>query len=389
MGAACGARFWKIMAKRDYYEVLGVSRTASADEIKKAYRRLAMKHHPDRNKDDEKAEERFKEAKEAYEVLRDDDKRATYDRFGHEGLSAGPGGGAGGFSAEGFGDIFGDVFGDIFGGGGRHRGAQVFRGADLGYELRLDLEKAVSGDTVTIDVPTQVSCDTCDGSGAKKGSEPVTCSTCGGAGQVRMQQGFFSIQQTCPACKGAGTMIADPCGSCHGRGRVRKTKTLSVKVPAGVDDGDRIRLSGEGEAGRNGGPPGDLYVEVRVEPHKIFEREGADLACEVPISIATATLGGEVELPTLDGNVSLKVPAGTQSGKTFRLRGKGVTTVRDPRLGDLFAKVAVETPVNLTNKQKELLGQFDESVRAGGEKHSPRAGGWLDTVKRFFDRISQ
>ena len=377
------------MAKRDYYEVLGVSRTASADEIKKSYRRLAMKHHPDRNKDDASAEGKFKEAKEAYEVLSDSDKRATYDRFGHDGLSASAGaGGAGGFGAEGFGDIFGDVYGDIFGGGGRQRGSQVFRGADLGYELRLDLENAVSGDSVTIDVPTQVGCETCDGSGAKKGTEPLTCSTCGGVGQVRMQQGFFSIQQTCPACKGAGTTIGDPCPDCHGRGRVRKTKTLSVKVPAGVDDGDRIRLSGEGEAGRSGGPPGDLYVEIRVNPHKIFTREGADLACEVPISIATATLGGEVELPTLNGNVSLKVPAGTQSGKVFRLRGKGVTTVRDARQGDLFAKVAVETPVNLSAEQKELLQKFDDSVQAGGEKHSPRAGGWLDTVKRFFDRIS-
>jgi molecular chaperone DnaJ len=374
------------MAKRDYYEVLGVSRTASADEIKKAYRRLAMKHHPDRNKDDDSAEAKFKEAKEAYEVLSDADKRATFDRFGHDGLKA-SGAGAGGFSAEGFGDIFGDVFGDIFG-GGRQRGSQVFRGADLGYELRLDLEKAVSGDTVTIDVPTQVSCETCDGSGAKKGSTPSKCSTCGGIGQVRMQQGFFSVQQTCPACKGAGTVISDPCDNCQGRGRVRKTKTLSVKVPAGVDDGDRIRLSGEGEAGRNGGPTGDLYVEVRVNPHKIFVRDGADIACEVPISIAIATLGGEVELPTLDGNVSLKVPAGTQSGKTFRLRGKGVITVRDQRTGDLFAKVAVETPVNLTGEQKGLLQQFEDSVRSGGEKHSPRAGGWLDTVKRFFDRIS-
>ncbi|MDH3235619.1 MAG: molecular chaperone DnaJ [Alphaproteobacteria bacterium] len=375
------------MAKRDYYEVLGVSRTASSDEIKKAYRRLAMKHHPDRNKDDQSAEGKFKEAKEAYEALSDADRRATYDRFGHEGLRTGTAG-AGGFGAEGFGDIFGDVFGDIFGGGARQRGRQVFRGADLGYELHLDLEKAVSGDTVTIDVPTQVSCEACAGSGAKKGTEPVKCSTCGGAGQVRMQQGFFSIQQTCPACRGAGTMIADPCGNCNGRGRVRKTKTLSVKVPAGIDDGDRIRLSGEGEAGRNGGPPGDLYVEVRVTPHKIFTREGADLTCEVPISIGTATLGGEVELPTLNGNVSLKVPAGTQSGKTFRLRGKGVTTVRDSRIGDLFATVSVETPVNLTGKQKELLQKFDESIREGGEQHSPRAGGWLDTVKRFFDRIS-
>ena len=374
------------MAKRDYYEVLGVSKSASADEIKKAYRRLAMKHHPDRNKDDDGSEARFKEAKEAYEVLKDVDKRSTYDRFGHEGLQ-GAAGGAGGFGAEGFGDIFGDVFGDIFGGGRRGGGPQVFRGADLGYELKLELEKAVAGDNVTIDVPTQVSCETCSGSGAKKGSEPVQCSTCGGVGQVRMQQGFFSIQQTCPACKGAGTTIADPCVDCHGRGRVRKTRTLAVKVPAGVDDGDRIRLSGEGEAGRNGGPPGDLYVEIRVNPHKLFERDGANLSCEVPVSIAAATLGGEVELPTLDGNVALKIPSGTQSGKVFRLRGKGVRTVRDPRVGDLFAQVAVETPVNLTAEQRDLLEQFDASLRSGGEKHSPRAGGWLDTVKRFFERI--
>ncbi len=377
------------MAKRDYYEVLGVSKSATADEIKKAYRRLAMKHHPDRNKDDgEAAEKKFKEAKEAYEVLKDDDKRAAYDRFGHDGLKMGGGAGQGGFSAEGFGDIFGDVFGDIFGGARRGGGPQVFRGADLGYELKLDLETAVAGDNVTIDVPTQVSCDSCGGSGARKGSEPVKCSTCGGVGQVRMQQGFFSIQQTCPACKGVGTTIADPCTGCHGRGRVRKTRTLSVKVPPGVDDGDRIRLSGEGEAGRNGGPPGDLYVEIRVRPHKIFEREGANLSCEVPVSFATATLGGEVELPTLDGHVSLKIPAGTQSGKVFRLRGKGVATVRDPRKGDLFAQVAVETPVHLTPEQKSLLEKFEESLRKGGEKHSPRAGGWLDTVKRFFERIS-
>ena len=376
------------MAKRDYYEVLGVSKSASADEIKKAYRRLAMKFHPDRNKDDsEAAEKKFKEAKEAYEVLKDDDRRATYDRYGHDGLKAGAGG-AGGFGAEGFGDIFGDVFGDIFGGGRRSGGPQVFRGADLGYELKLDLETAVAGDSVTIDVPTQVSCDTCGGSGARKGTEPVTCSACGGTGQVRMQQGFFSIQQTCPVCKGAGTTIADPCPDCHGRGRVRKTRTLAVKVPAGVDDGDRIRLSGEGEAGRNGGPPGDLYVEIRVKPHRIFERDGSNLSCEVPVSFATATLGGDVELPTLDGTVSLKVPAGTQSGKVFRLRGKGVSTVRDPRQGDLFAEVAVETPVNLTSEQKELLERFDASLREGGERHSPRAGGWLDTVKRFFERIS-
>jgi len=380
------------MAKRDYYEVLGVSKSASADEIKKAYRRLAMKFHPDRNKDDEGAsEKKFKETKEAYEVLKDAEKKATYDQFGHEGLSRGAGG-RGGYGGEGFGDIFGDVFGDIFGGsGGGRRGAggpQVFRGADLGYELKLDLESAVAGDTVEIDVPTQVGCETCSGSGAKEGTSPESCSTCGGVGQVRMQQGFFSVQQTCPACKGVGTTINDPCNDCHGRGRIRKTRTLSVKVPAGVDDGDRIRLSGEGEAGRNGGPSGDLYVEIRVSKHKIFERDGANLACEVPITFAAATLGGEVELPTLDGHVSLKVPAGTQSGKVFRLRGKGVITVRDPHQGDLFAQVAVETPINLTREQEDLLKEFEASVKVGGDKHSPRADGWLDTVKRFFDRIS-
>ena len=374
------------MAKRDYYEVLGVSKTASDSEIKKAYRRLAMKHHPDRNTDDADSEARFKEAREAYGVLKDSEKRGSYDQFGHDGLRGGRAGG--GFGAEGFGDIFGDVFGDIF--GGRRGGSnQVFRGADLGYELRLDLENAVQGDTVSIDVSTQVSCDTCDGSGAKKGTAPVKCTTCGGVGQVRMQQGFFSIQQNCPACKGAGTVISDPCADCHGRGRVSKIRKLSVKVPAGVDDGDRIRLSGEGEAGRNGGPPGDLYVEIRVNPHKLFQREGADLSCEVPIGFARAALGGEIELPTLDGNVSLKIPAETQSGKVFRLRGKGVTTVRDGRTGDLFARIAIETPINLSEEQQSLLQKFEDSVSEGGDRHNPRAGGWMDTVKRFFERISQ
>lgn len=374
------------MAKRDYYEILGLKKNASNDEIKKSYRRLAMKHHPDRSTEDSDAESKFKEAKEAYEVLSDSDKRAAYDQFGHDGVRGVPPGG--GFSGEGFGDIFGDVFGDIFGGGRRSR-SQVFRGADLGYELRLDLEKAVSGDSVTIEVPTQVTCEECNGSGAEKGSEPVKCATCGGAGQVRMQQGFFAIQQTCPACKGAGTVITNPCSNCHGRGRISKTKRLSVKVPEGIEDGDRIRLSGEGEAGRNGGPPGDLYVEIRVSPHKIFHRNGADLSCEVPISFGTAALGGEIELPTLDGHVSLKIPAGTQSGKNFRLRGKGVTTVRDRRQGDLFARVAVETPINLTAEQESFLRSFDDSISADADKHSPRAGGWLDTVKRFFERVSQ
>jgi len=373
------------MAKRDYYEILGVSRTATAEQIKKAYRRLAMKHHPDRNKDDDDASAKFKEVREAYEVLNNSDRRAAYDQFGHEGLRGRSHGG--GFGPEGFGDIFGDVFGDIFGGSRRGR-SQVFRGADLAYELRLDLERAVRGDEVTIEVPTQVTCDECSGSGAAKGTKPVSCSTCGGAGQVRMQQGFFSIQQTCPACKGAGSVIMDPCTGCHGRGRIPKTRHLSVKVPAGVDDGDRIRLSGEGEAGRNDGPPGDLYVEIRVNPHKLFTRAGTDLTCEVPVGFATVALGGEVELPTLDGHVSLKIPPGTQSGKVFRLRGKGVITVRDKRSGDLFARVVVETPVSLTEEQKAMLRKLDESINSGGETHNPRAEGWVETVKRFFERIS-
>jgi molecular chaperone DnaJ len=376
------------MAKRDYYEILGVLRTASAAEIKKSYRRLAMKHHPDRNSEDADASRRFREVREAYDVLNDPDKRAAYDQFGHAGvLGRGGPGGPVGFSAEGFSDIFGDVFGDIFGAGRRGR-SQVFRGADLGYELRLDLEQAVAGDETAIEVPTQISCEKCDGSGAAPGSEPAQCRTCGGIGQVRMQQGFFSIQQTCPACKGGGQVITDPCSHCHGRGRVARTRKLSVKVPAGVDDGDRIRLSGEGEAGLNGGPPGDLYVEIRVSAHKIFNREGTDLTCEVPVSFAAVTLGGEVELPTLEGHVSLKIPPGTQSGKVFRLRGKGVTTVRDKRKGDLLATVVVETPVGLTDGQKKLLRELEESIKAGGDKHNPRAEGWLDTVKRFFERIS-
>jgi molecular chaperone DnaJ len=373
------------MAKRDYYEILGVSRTATVEQIKKAYRRLAMKHHPDRNKDDDGASAKFKEVREAYDVLNNSDKRATYDQFGHEGLRGrSPGGG---FGPDGFGDIFGDVFGDIFGASRRGR-SQVFRGADLAYELRLDLERAVRGDEVTIEVPTQVTCDECRGSGAAKGSKPVSCSTCGGVGQVRMQQGFFSIQQTCPACKGAGSVIMDPCTGCHGRGRIPQTRHLSVKVPAGVDDGDRIRLSGEGEAGRNDGPPGDLYVEIRVNPHKLFTRAATDLTCEVPVGFATVALGGDVELPTLDGHVALKIPPGTQSGKVFRLRGKGVITVRDKRPGDLFARVVVETPVSLTEEQKALLRELDESINSGGEKHNPRAEGWVETVKRFFERIS-
>jgi len=376
------------MSKRDYYEVLSVARDASAVEIKKAYRRLAMKYHPDRNTDDADAEVKFKEAKEAYEVLSDPRKKSAYDQFGHAGVS-GAGGMGGGFNpGDAFGDIFGDVFGDIFGGGRRGGRSQVFRGADLRYDLELELERAVAGDTVEIDVASLVGCETCSGSGSAPGSTPETCDTCGGVGQVRMQQGFFSVQQTCPSCRGEGTKITDPCTDCHGRGRVMKERSLSVKIPPGVDEGDRIRLSGEGEAGRNGGPPGDLYVEIRIKPHKLFERDGADLHCDVPISFATAALGGSVDLPTLKGQVALKIPAGTQSGRVFRLRGKGVITVRSPRHGDLFCRAVVETPVNLTGEQERLLREFEDSVEAGGETHNPHSGSWKDTVKRFFERIT-
>jgi len=374
------------MAKRDFYEVLGVSRDASEAELKKSYRRLAMKYHPDRNQDDEQAESRFKEAKEAYEVLSNPKKRSAYDQFGHAGVDTSAGGAQGFGGADAFSDIFGDVFGDIFGGGRRSR-SQVFRGSDLRYTLELDLEQAVAGETVSIKVPTMVSCETCEGSGAAEGSSPETCDTCGGIGQVRMQQGFFSVQQTCPACRGNGKVIKNPCTDCAGQGRVRKTKTLSVKVPAGVDTGDRIRLGGEGEAGRSGGPAGDLYVEIAVRKHPIFERDGADLACEFPVSFATAALGGTIEVPTLEGQVSLKVPPECQTGKVFRLRGKGVQPVRGGSKGDLFCRVVVETPVNLSERQKELLEEFEQSLRGGGDRHSPRESGWLDGVKRFFENI--
>jgi len=375
------------MAKRDYYEVLGVQRGASADDVKKAYRRLAMKYHPDRNPNDPEAEAKFKEAKEAYEVLSDDGKRSAYDRFGHAGVGAAGGFGSNGFGgADAFSDIFGDVFGDIFGTGPRSR-TQMYRGADLRYELELTLEQAVTGDTVEIEIPSRTACGTCDGSGAAPGTQRVTCTTCGGHGSVRVQQGFFSIQQTCPACRGMGSRVEKPCPECSGAGTVRKIRTLSVKVPAGVDNGDRIRLSREGEAGRNGGPPGDLYVDIIVKPHPIFTRDGQDLSCEVPISFATAALGGTVDVPTLDGHVALKIPPETQSGKVFRLKGKGVRSVRAPGYGDLFCRVQVETPVNLTPEQKEALRRFDESISGGGDRHSPRARSWFDGVKSFFERM--
>jgi len=375
------------MSKRDYYQVLDVPRTATEAELKKAYRRLAMKLHPDRNPGDHASEENFKEAKEAYEVLTDSQKRAIYDQHGHAGLDN-QRGGAGGFGgADVFGDIFGDVFGDIFG-GGRRGARQVYRGADLRYELELNLEQAVFGDNTNIDFTTLGECDKCNGSGAAPGSKTTTCETCGGQGQVHMRQGPFAVQQTCPRCKGRGKIISQPCDPCLGQGRVRRKKTLAIKIPAGVDNGDRIRLTGEGEAGRNGGPAGDLYVEVHVRAHAIFERDGSHLSCEVPVSFATATLGGNVEVPTLDGSVSLKVPAETQSGRVFRLREKGVKPVRGGSMGDLMCKVVVETPVKLSDDQKELLRKFDQSLEQDKRNHNPRANSWMDGVKRFFEKLS-
>ncbi len=375
------------MAKRDYYQVLDVPRTATEADIKKAYRRLAMKYHPDRNPNDKEAEEKFKEAKEASEVLCDADKRAIYDQHGHAGIDASRNsGGRGGFQGgDAFGEMFGEMFGDIFGGGRRAGGrSQVFRGADLKYELEIDLGQAVFGHSVEIDVAKLMECDTCGGSGAAKGHKPVTCETCNGVGQVRISQGFFQLQQACPKCRGTGSIIKNPCDSCLGQGRVRRSKKLAVKIPAGVDTGDRIRLGGEGEAGRNGGPPGDLYVEVHVREHEIFERDGEHLSCEVPVSFATAVLGGNVEVPTLDGHVSLKIPSETQSGRVFRLRDKGVKPVRGGARGDLFCRVVVETPVNLSAEQREMLRKFDESLKKDSDRHTPRGQSFLEGVKRFF-----
>jgi molecular chaperone DnaJ len=374
------------MSKRDYYKVLDVPRTATEAQIKQAYRRLAMKYHPDRNPNDRDAEERFKEAKEASEVLTDAHKRALYDQHGHPGLEAAArGGGRGGFGAgDAFSDIFGDVFGDIFGSARRGGRSQVFRGADLRYELALDLDQAVFGTTAEIEVAKLAECDTCHGSGAAKGSQPVTCESCGGAGQVRISQGFFQLQQTCPRCRGSGSVIRNPCDTCLGQGRVRRTRKLSVKVPAGVDNEDRVRLSGEGEAGRNGGPSGDLYVEIHVREHPIFERDGEHLSCEVPVSFATAALGGAVAVPTLDGDVTLKIPAETQSGRVFRLRDKGVKPVRGGARGDLFCRVVVETPVHLTAEQRDLIRSLEESLKAHSSRHAPREKGFLEGVKRFF-----
>ncbi|MDR3159973.1 MAG: molecular chaperone DnaJ [Zoogloeaceae bacterium] len=373
--------------KKDFYEILGVNNDASDEEIKKAYRKLAMKYHPDRNPDNPSAEERFKEAKEAYEVLSDGQKRAAYDQYGHAGVDPQAGFGAGGGQGFGnFADAFGGIFDEIFGNrGGVHGGRNnVYRGADLRYNLEISLEQAAKGTETKIRIPTMEICEACNGSGAKPGSKPAVCPTCGGSGQIRLQQGFFSIQQTCHKCHGTGRYISDPCTACHGAGRVKTHKTLAVKIPAGVDEGDRIRLSGEGEHGVNGGPAGDLYVQVHLKPHPVFSREHNDLHCEMPISFTTAALGGEIEIPTLDGAASLKIPAETQSGRTFRLRGKGIKGVRSHTHGDLLCHVVVETPVRLTERQKELLRELETISTDHDGKHHPRAQSWMDKVKDFF-----
>ncbi|CUA83497.1 molecular chaperone DnaJ [Pseudidiomarina woesei] len=379
------------MSKPDFYDVLGVSKDASERDIKKAYKRLAMKYHPDRTKGDKDLETKFKEVKAAYEVLVDPQKRAAYDQYGHAAFEQGQGGFGGGAGAADFADIFGDVFGDIFGGGGGRRGRpQAQRGADLRYNLELSLEEAVRGKEVELKIPKLSTCEDCDGSGAKAGSSADTCGHCHGSGQIQMRQGFFAVQQPCPHCRGRGKVIKDPCRSCHGEGRVEKTKTLSVKIPAGVDTGDRIRLSNEGEAGEMGAPAGDLYVQVHVREHPIFARDGNNLYCEVPLSFTRAALGGDIEVPTLEGKVKLKIPAETQTGKLFRLRGKGVKSVRSGAVGDLICKVVIETPVNLSARQRELLAELEESMGTGEEagKYRPKEKGFFDGVRKFFDDLT-
>ncbi|MCZ2103829.1 MAG: molecular chaperone DnaJ [Comamonadaceae bacterium] len=373
--------------KRDYYEVLGVPKNASEDEIKKAYRKLAMKYHPDRNQGDaaKAAEEKFKEAKEAYEMLSDSSKRAAYDQYGHAGVDPNMRGGMGG--AEGFGgfaEAFGDIFGDMFGGQRARGGRQVYRGSDLSYAMEITLEEAAAGKDAQIRIPSWDSCETCHGSGAKPGTSPKTCGTCQGSGVVQMRQGFFSVQQTCPHCRGTGKIIAEPCATCHGQGKVKHQKTLEVKIPAGIDDGMRIRSTGNGEPGTNGGPPGDLYIEIRTKKHDIFERDGDDLHCQVPVSFVTAALGGEIEVPTLSGKAAIDIPEGTQAGKQFRLRGKGIKGLRASYPGDLYCHIVVETPVKLTEYQRKLLRELDESLKKGGAKHSPSTESWTERIKRSF-----
>ncbi|MCM0610711.1 MAG: molecular chaperone DnaJ [Ideonella sp. WA131b] len=384
------------MAKRDYYDVLGVPKNATDDDIKKAYRKLAMKHHPDRNQGDgaKAAEEKFKEAKEAYEILSDPQKKAAYDQYGHAGVDPNMGGGRGGPGPEGFGgfaEAFGDIFGDIFGGAGGRRGGasgaggqQVYRGNDLSYAMEITLEDAAFGKDTQIRVPTWDGCDTCHGTGAKPGTSAKTCPSCNGSGTVHLRQGFFSIQQTCPHCHGSGKIIPDPCATCNGAGKIKKQKTLEVKIPAGINEGMRIRSAGNGEPGHNGGPAGDLYIEIRVKQHEIFERDGDDLHCTVPVGLATAALGGTIEVPTLGNKAEIELPEGTQHGKTFRLRGKGIKGLRSSYPGDLYCHVAVETPVKLSEHQRKLLRELDESFKKGGERHSPNAKSWTDRVKDVF-----
>ena len=381
------------MAKRDYYETLGVAKNASDEDIKKAYRKLAMKHHPDRNQGDgKKSEERFKEAKEAYEMLSDPAKRAAYDQYGHAGVDPNAGGFRGGPGAEGFGgfaEAFGDIFGDIFSGGAaggarRAGGQQVYRGSDLSYAMEITLEEAAHGKESQIRIPSWEQCETCKGSGAKPGTSAKTCPTCSGAGTVHLRQGFFSIQQTCPHCHGTGKIIPEPCATCGGQGKVKKTKTLEVKIPAGINEGMRIRSAGNGEPGMNGGPSGDLYIEIRIKQHEVFERDGDDLHCTVPVGLTTAALGGNIAVPTLGGNAEIELPEGTQHGKTFRLRGKGIKGVRSSYPGDLYCHVSVETPVKLTEHQRKLMKELDESLKKGGERHSPGSASWTDRVKDLF-----
>lgn len=376
------------MSQQDYYQLLGVSRDADDATIKKAYRKLAMKYHPDKNPDDKTSEEKFKEIKNAYEILSDSKKRQAYDQYGHAGVDASMhGGGQGaGFSGADFEDIFENIFNFGRGGnGGGRRASRGQHGADLQYNLQLTLEEAARGKSIDISVPRHSACKTCHGSGAKPGSTPKQCETCAGMGQVRIQQGFFSIQQTCPNCHGEGQVIQDPCPDCRGQGRIRETKTLTVKIPAGVDDGDRVRLGGEGEAGTHGAPSGDLYVQISLKKHPIFERHESDLHCNVPINFVTAAVGGSIEVPTLDGRVNLKIPSETQTGKTFRVRGKGIKSVRSHAQGDLLCTVMVETPINLTKEQKDLLASFQTSLETSGKKHSPKTTSWFDGVKKFFE----
>ncbi len=381
------------MADQDYYEVLGVARGASDEEIKKAYRRLAMKYHPDRNNGDKAAEEKFKQVGEAYSILSDPQKRAAYDRYGKAGIdpsaAAGGFGGFGGFgqASEGFGD-FSDIFSEIFGGGAagdrRRGGPKVFRGADVNYSLEITLEQAVSGAKTDIRVPVWEECETCHGTGCKPGTSKKACPHCGGRGTININRGFLQVQQTCPYCHGTGEIISDPCPDCQGRGRNRKTKTLEINIPAGINDGQRIRIQGKGEPGPNGGPCGDLYVQIFIKPHEIFQREGDDLHADLPLSYATAALGGEVSVPTMGTEARITIPEGTQTGKIFRLRGKGVPHLHGSGNGDLYVHVFIETPVNLTAKQKKLLKDFDASIKEGGDKHSPQSTSFLDKMKKFF-----